>query len=158
MAAAASALAAAEFNPVRREPAAASRDAAEDGHGSWRIVVKLSPEVLAPGTRAKPAGERVAALAARSKVGLRRMRELSSALQAVEASSSAPGESAASLLARLRADPQVEYAELDQWRYPHALPGDPLNTGSGTCRSRPTHRARSMHSRPGSRPKAARAS
>jgi len=36
------------------------------------------------------------------------------------------GEPVAATLERLRADPEVEYAEVDQRRYPHALPNDPL--------------------------------
>ncbi len=39
------------------------------------------------------------------------------------------GASAAQTLARLRADPQVEYAEEDQRRYAQALPDDPLFAG-----------------------------
>jgi len=32
-------------------------------------------------------------------------------------------------LARLRADPDVESVDIDQRRFPHAVPNDPLFTG-----------------------------
>ena len=42
---------------------------------------------------------------------------------------SSTGESVAATLARLRADPAVESADIDHRRYPHAIPNDPLFTG-----------------------------
>lgn len=39
---------------------------------------------------------------------------------------SAQGESTAAILARLRADPAVESVDIDERRYPHAMPNDPL--------------------------------
>lgn len=121
--------AATEYNPARRAPPVIAADAAESAAGTWRVVVRLAPEVLPAGGRAKSGGERASALAARTKVPMRAPRALTGALLALEAGAAVPGESAQSTLERLRADPQVLYAELDQWRYPHAVPSDPLATG-----------------------------
>ena len=47
-----------------------------------------------------------------------------------------PGESFADQLARVRADADVEFAEPDRRRYPHALPNDPLYAGQWYLQNR----------------------
>jgi serine protease len=47
-----------------------------------------------------------------------------------------PGESPADQLARVRADADVEFAEPDVRRYPHALPNDPLYAGQWYLQNR----------------------
>ena len=70
----------------------------------------------------------IQALASRANLVLARTREITSGLHAVQIQPAA-GESLAATLAKLKADPSVEFAEADQRRYPHALPNDPLFTG-----------------------------
>ena len=50
-------------------------------------------------------------------------------LQALQVEPATSGESVATTLARLRADPAVQFADIDQRRYPHAAPNDPLFAG-----------------------------
>ncbi len=111
----------AEFNPVRTHPHDASGDEA-------RIILRLhSPaRVSAAGDAAalQFAVERIAALTSRTGVGVRAARTITSELHAVELDLGA--QSRADALARLRADPEVEYAQADERRYPHAIPNDPI--------------------------------
>lgn len=111
-----------EHNPARRQPAGLA-----DQPDERRLIVKFR----APSTdrvQALAAGDRVAALAVRSGVAMRRARALATRLDVV-ALDSAGGESLDAQLERVRADASVEYAEPDRRRYPHAVPNDPLYTG-----------------------------
>ena len=105
-----------ESNPVRRLPANFTDDTS-------RVLVKLRGEAAKGDQVTQSASDRVAALAARSGVALRGRRALGSSLQVLELD---PRESAEAQLTRLRADAAVEYVELDQRRFVHALPNDPL--------------------------------
>ncbi len=104
----------AEVNPVRTHPHAAPAAAPQ------LLIVKL---------RAATAGgeerQRVAALTLRSGARLMAHRPITALIHAVQVEAAA-GEPAAATLARLRADPEVEYAVPDERRYIHAAPNDPL--------------------------------
>ena len=110
-----------EFNPVRtRPPAAAPLDAG-------RIIVKLrvaSAAAADSSTDLQFAQQRLAALAARTALSVRTVRPITARLHAVQLEPGA--EATAAVLTRLRADPEVEYAEADARRYAHASPNDPL--------------------------------
>ncbi len=67
----------------------------------------------------------VQSLASRSRLTLRQFRRITDGLHLMQVTS-AQGESTAAVLARLRADPAVESADIDERRYPHAMPNDPL--------------------------------
>jgi serine protease len=110
-----------ETNPVRTRPATAADSAP-------RVLVKFR----APGATgrvqalATEGEDRVAALGARSGVGIRSARRIGSRLHVLELDgSAAPAEQ----LERLRADSSVEQVRVDRRRYAHALPNDPLYTG-----------------------------
>src|SRR5579862_8647129 len=108
-----------EFNPVRTRPrVAAPRD-------SGRIIVKLRAAAAADSsTDLQFAQQRLAALAARTALSVRTVRPITARLHAVQLEPGA--EATAAVLTRLRADPEVEYAEADGRRYAHAAPNDPL--------------------------------
>ncbi len=101
-----------EFNPVRHRPTTAS------GPDMQRVIVKL---------RAAAASDLVP-LTQRTQLALKESHPIAGRLHVMQVTPAA-GESVAATLARLRADPAVEYAEVDQRRYAHALPNDPLYTG-----------------------------
>jgi serine protease len=105
--------AAAEINPVRTHPHTAPATSVT------QIIVKL--RAADPGETAHTAQQRIAGLAARTAVGLRTQRPITTLLHVLRFEP-AGGESTGATLERLRHDPQVEYAELDQRRYVHALP------------------------------------
>ena len=114
---------AAEVNPVRTHPHGAPAAAAQ------QLIIKLRAGAAAAVTPVQPGGarERVAALATRTGVRLVGHRPITTLIHAVQVEAAA-GEAAAVTLARVRADPQVEYAVPDERRYIHAAPNDPLYT------------------------------
>jgi serine protease len=67
------------------------------------------------------------ALAVRANLTFKQSREITNGLHLLQVQS-ATGESVDATLARLRADPDVESADIDQRRFPHAVPNDPLFT------------------------------
>jgi serine protease len=91
-----------------------------------RLIIGLSPRpataVAKPGNVASSA--KVAELARRSGVGLRHLRELAPDMAVVQLEQPA-GESLAAVLDRLRADPEVRFAEPDARMHPHRVPSDP---------------------------------
>ncbi|MGO9803486.1 MAG: S8 family serine peptidase [Steroidobacteraceae bacterium] len=112
----------AERNPVRTHPHGAPPAVAQ------HLIVKLRASAAG-----LPAGEalrlepreRVAALITRNGLTLIDQRPITQLMHAVHVGPVA-GEAAAATLARLRADPEVEYAVPDEQRYIHSVPNDPL--------------------------------
>jgi len=108
-------------------------------HGSpessiHQVIVKLRPTAAASASdgrteiqaaRIQVAQARVGALVARTGLTLHTYRAITELMHAVEVEPAVAGETVAETLARLRADPEVEYAEADQRRYIHAVPNDP---------------------------------
>lgn len=117
-----------EFNPARHAPVTSPSDAAEP----QRIILRLRDSATAT-LRAKTTAEAgdvaVRKLAGRSRISLRSNRELVPGLQVMEFTPDSAGEPLAVSLARLRADPDVMYAEVDARRHAHAVPTDPLFSG-----------------------------
>src|SRR5438270_485394 len=111
-----------EFNPVRTPPQGSAAN--ETG----RVIVKLRT-AGASGQRSKfqSAQDRISALMGRTGLTLRAMRPVTEFLHGVRVDPAVAGESIAATVERLRADPEVEYAEAEHWRYPHATtPNDPV--------------------------------
>ncbi|TLY85675.1 MAG: PKD domain-containing protein [Gammaproteobacteria bacterium] len=111
-----------ELNPVRRHPhgIAATPVAA--------VIVKFrSVSHSAQGAQVRPAPDRIAALTARTGLALHAARSITDVLHVIHVQPAVTGEPIAATVERLRVDPEVEYAELDQRRYAHATaPNDPL--------------------------------
>jgi serine protease len=115
--------AAAELNPVRTRPHAPAPLAVPQ-----RVIVKLRALAAPPATDqlSEPAA-RLGALTTRSGVRLLGQRPITARLHALTLEPLA-GESTGAVLARLRADADVEYAVPDERRYIHGAPNDPLYT------------------------------
>jgi serine protease len=122
-----------ERNPVRTHPVGASRPTEQ------RVLVKLrssaaaAAHVQAQALQSRPnqanaANGTMQALALRANLTFKQSREITNGLHLLQVQS-ATGESTEATLARLRADPDVESAEIDQRRFAHAVPNDPLFTG-----------------------------
>ncbi len=118
---ASAALCAAERNPVR--PPAAS-----DG-GAQRLIVKYRAVRDAAGVRVESTESRQRLLAKRAGFAIRRTREISPDMQALDLGPEVSREALVRALARLRADPEVEFADVDHRRSIHAVPNDPLHDG-----------------------------
>jgi serine protease len=116
-----------ERNPVLKHPAAAT-DPAEQ-----RILVKLRPNAAAAAhvqalSVQSKTNTTMQNLATRASLTFKESREITNGLHLLKVQPAA-GESIEATLTRLRADSTVESAEVDQRRFPHALPNDPLFTG-----------------------------
>lgn len=116
----------AEVNPVRRQ----RPEAAEAG--VQKLIVKFreaSQDAAAgPGSlkQAERGKQRAMDVAQRARLKLEQSRELVAGMHAMQVRPPGAGESLATTLARLRADPAVEYAEPDYRRHILATPNDPL--------------------------------
>ena len=113
--------AAEEFNPfAARAPATAASD---------RVIVKLRATGPATAGRAKPSDAqsalRMGEIGRRAGLRARSLNRLGTDLHVVEVERAAPDGSLQATLARLRADPAVEFAEPDARMRPHRLPNDP---------------------------------
>ncbi len=117
-----------EHNPVRTHPSGIPASAIQN------VIVKLRATSAGDSAQANEQQEqqRLRALAARTGVGLESSREIMTRLHAIRVRPAAQNESIAETIARLRADPEVQYAEPDQRRYIHQAPDDPLYDGSET--------------------------
>lgn len=111
--------AAAELNPVRAHPATQAESVV---HG---VIVKLRAREPTS-TQTTSSADPVAALAKRAGLGLKESHRIAANLHVMHVLPAVSGESIAATLARLRADPDVVYAEPDQRRYIHAVPNDSL--------------------------------
>jgi serine protease len=119
-----------ERNPVRTHPAVVSEPTEQ------RILVKLRSSAAAAAhvqalqsrpNQANASNGTMQALALRASLTFKQSREITNGLHLLQVQS-ATGEPVDATLARLRADPDVESADIDQRRFPHAVPNDPLFT------------------------------
>jgi len=111
-----------ESNPVRHRPAANTESAAQ------RVIAKLRPasSETMQAQAATTFQSRAQGLAARVGMNLVESHVIADRMLVMQVEPAALGESVAQTVARLRADPDVEYAEPDQRRYVHAVPNDTL--------------------------------
>jgi len=110
-----------EHNPVRTHP--------HSTPPTGSLIVKLRTLGAGSGntaarTQARTGQERITALAGRVGLSLSGYRPITELMHVVQVRLGA--EALAQALARLRADPEVEYVEPDQRRYIHAVPNDSL--------------------------------
>lgn len=110
---------AAEYNPVAREPAA---PAAVTG----RLIIGLRSGGAAAAEAAMADGERLSALASRTRLSLGKATAIAPQMQALTVEGVTDERTLAGTLAVLRADPQVAFAEPDRRRHRHLTPNDPL--------------------------------
>jgi serine protease len=122
--------AAEEANPVR------THGPADPESSVQHIIVKMRAAGVATASSGRAQAmsvqrpqDRVTALATRSGVRLKQSRQIIGDMHVIHVEPAVSGEPVAATLARLRADPEVEYAELDQRRFPHAVPNDPGYSG-----------------------------
>jgi serine protease len=104
--------------PTLAAPPAAAADTAGE-----RFIVRLRTLPESPSYEAAP--RRVASLAARHGFAMADARHIVSGLHLLRVAARA-GESRAEMLARLRADPEIEYAEVDERRHALRTPDDSL--------------------------------
>jgi serine protease len=114
----------AEYNPARHRPSAQQQAPVQ------HVIVKLRSAASTAGGSARVQAlstrDRVTSLASRVGLTLKESRSITDRMHALDLEPAVSGESETATVARLRADSDVEYAEPDQRRYPHAVPNDTL--------------------------------
>ena len=111
-----------ELNLVHPHPRAAATNDVVEGR---RIIVKLRTAADAQTQRT-----RLEALAARRGLAIDTQRPITARMHVLQMRAAAAGETVDQMLARLRADPDVEYAVADQRRYVQSVtPNDPGYSG-----------------------------
>ena len=114
--------AAAEYNPVAREPRST------DSTPSLAVIVKLRKNATGAALMKMGGAGRTSALSKRTGLSLTLKREISDSMQANLVD--LKGASLEQALAALRGDPAVEYVSVDHLRHPHATsPNDSLFSG-----------------------------
>ena len=125
------ALANSEFNPVLRHPVSIGPEAQRLIVG-FRVtannqVVKVIHRAKAVQViQAQTGSSDVVALAGRAQVKMARSRQLTPSMHVMYLQRTLYGAELDAVLEALRADPAVKFAEVDQRRYPHTVPNDPL--------------------------------
>jgi len=87
-----------------------------------RVRARQSITVVQAGT----SDADVAGLALRTGLPMARSRQITPSMHVLYLQKTVYGADVHALLKKLRADPSVEFADVDQRRYPHAMPDDPL--------------------------------
>jgi serine protease len=124
--------AAIEYNPARTRPKAETQATAQRVIVKFRQASRLSTQATTGGESANAAAAdtaRMSTLASRARITVHASRALGGNMHVMQVSPLTNNEPAAETLARLRADSDVEFAELDRRVYPHATSNDPAATG-----------------------------
>jgi serine protease len=112
-------VAAAELNPVRHHPVSAAVVPAP------RIILKLR-QPAAVGNGEDATATRLNRIGRHTGVTINLLRSITARMQVLEVAPEQAGAAMGTTLARLRADPDVEYASPDERRYAHQAPNDPM--------------------------------
>lgn len=83
--------------------------------------------------QAQTSGEDVAVLARRVRLDMVKSQQLTPSMHVIYLRRTLYGSEVEAALGSLRADPAVKFADVDQRRYPHALPDDPLFNASASA-------------------------
>jgi serine protease len=123
-----------EWNPVRTHAAALGPEAerlvvgfrATPGNRVIKVIkIRVRTQSIKI-VQAKTSGADVAALVQRTGLGIAGSRQLTPSMHVVFLQKTLYGADVKTALDKLRADPAVEFAEVDQRRYALTLPNDPL--------------------------------
>jgi serine protease len=126
-----------EYNPIRRNPVSIGPEAsrlivgfrATPGNAVTRTVKSRIKARVFNITEANTSSADVLSLAQRGGIGMAKSRQITASMHVILLAKTLYGADVANALAKLRADPAVQFAAVDQRRYPHAgavIPDDPL--------------------------------
>ncbi|HEX3397913.1 MAG TPA: S8 family serine peptidase [Steroidobacteraceae bacterium] len=126
--------AAAEWNPVRSHPVAIGPQAsrlvvgfrATPANSVTKAIRSRVKAQLTHVTQAQTSQSDLASLAQRTGIAMARSRQLAPSMHVVFLRETLYGADVAAVLDKVRADPSVAFADVDERRYPHAQPNDPL--------------------------------
>src|SRR5882757_306582 len=126
--------AAPEWNPVRSHPVEIGPQAhrlvvgfrATPGNSVTRTIRSHAKAQVMSMTQAQTSGADVSSLSLRTGVAVSRSRQLTPSMHVVFLQRTVYGADVDTVLTQLRSDPAVAFADVDERRYPHAMPNDPL--------------------------------
>ena len=138
---AAAAAPSAEWNPVRSHPVEIGPQARRliigfrttDANAATKTIRLRAKAQLVRVTQAQTSHIDMAALIQRSAIAAAGSRQLTPSMHVLLLQKTLYGADVDAALKRLRADPSVAFADVDEWRYPHALPNDPLFVPTATA-------------------------
>ncbi|HEY2782760.1 MAG TPA: S8 family peptidase [Steroidobacteraceae bacterium] len=130
-----------EWNPARSHPVEIGPQAsrfivgfrATDANAATKTIrlrAKAQPVRI---TQAQTSQLDMAALIQRSGIAAAGSRQLTPSMHVLFLQKTLFGADVDAALKQLRADPSVAFADVDEWRYPHALPNDPLFVPTATA-------------------------
>jgi len=131
----------AEWNPVRSHPVDIGPQAgrlvvgfrATSGNTVTKAIRSRSKAQIVSVTQAQTSDADVRSLSQRTGVAVSRSRQLTPSMHVVFLQKTFYGADVDAVLQQLRADPSVAFADVDQRRYPHAIPNDPLFVPTATA-------------------------
>jgi serine protease len=115
-----------ESNPVRHRPAAQAQSSAQRVIAKLRASASQTSNTSVQAEAVTTVQNRTQSLTARVGLNLVESHVIADRMLVMRVEPAVAGESVAQTVARLRADPDVEYAEPDQMRYVHSVPNDTL--------------------------------
>lgn len=129
-----------EWNPVRSHPVSIGPQAsrvlvgfrATPGHTIIKEIQSRRPQAIRI-AQAQTSRADVAALLQRTGIAVSGSRQFAPSMHVVFLERTLYGADVGAVLDKLRADPAVAFADVDERRYPHALPNDPLFVPSATA-------------------------
>jgi serine protease len=133
--------AAPEWNPVRSHPVEIGPQAsrlvvgfrATPGNSVTRTIRSHAKAQVMSMTQAQTSEADVSSLSLRTGVAVSRSRQLTPSMHVVFLQRTVYGADVDAVLAQLRSDPAVAFADVDERRYPHAMPNDPLFIPTATA-------------------------
>jgi serine protease len=128
-----------EWNPVRSHPAEIGPQAsrlvvgfrATAGNSVVKEIKSRRPRAIY--VQAQTSRADVASLLQRTGIATTGSRQFAPSMHVVFLEQTLYGADVATVLDKLRADPAVAFADVDERRYPHALPNDPLFVPTATA-------------------------
>jgi serine protease len=133
--------AAPEWNPVRSHPVDIGPQAgrlvvgfrATSGNTMTRAIRSRSKAQVVSVSQAQTSDADVRSLSQRTGIAVSRSRQLTPSMHVVFLQKTFYGADVGAVLEQLRADPAVAFADVDERRYPHAIPNDPLFVPTATA-------------------------
>jgi serine protease len=133
--------AAPEWNPVRSHSVEIGPQAsrlvvgfrATPGNSVTRTIRSHAKAQIIRLTQAQTSEADVSSLSVRAGVAVSRSRQLTPSMHVMFLQRTLYGADVDAVLTRLRSDPAVAFADVDERRYPHAMPDDPLFVPTATA-------------------------
>jgi len=130
-----------EWNPVRSDPVEIGPQAsrlvvgfrATSSNSVTKAIRSRAKAQLMSVTQAQTSDADVLSLSQRSGVAVSRSHQLTPSMHVVLLQKTVYGADVDAVLKQLRADPSVAFADVDERRYPHAMPNDPLFVPTATA-------------------------